>query len=83
MDEKDKAKSSEENQFKVTISIGDKDKKCSVIKADAVFVKNQEHVFGPASLQECEKWLRENRDCPKEENPEKHPCEEDKNCRDN
>ena len=82
MDDTGKSNSSEEDKFKVTVSVGDKDQKCSVIKADAVFVKNHKQVFGPASLEECEKWLRENHDCPKKENTKNAPGDEGNNSQD-
>ncbi len=58
-----KSNPSTENQFIVialTASAGDNYQDCSVIKADAVYPAIYSPVFGPASLAECEKWLREN-----------------------
>lgn len=69
MNDMGKSNSSAENQFIViarTVSVGDKYQDCSVIKADAQYLATHNQVFGPASCEECEKWLRENCECPKE-----------------
>ena len=70
MTDTSQSNSSAEDRFKVialTVSVGDKHEDCSVIKADAVFPTIYSEVFGPASLEECEKWLQENCNCPKED----------------
>ena len=66
MTDTSQSNSSAEDRFKVialTVSVGDKHEDCSVIKADAVFPTIYSEVFGPASLEECEKWLQENCSC--------------------
>jgi len=69
MKDMDKSNSSTENQFIVialTVSVGDKRQDCSVVKADASYLATHNPVFGPASYEECEKWLKENCECTKE-----------------
>lgn len=69
MNDTDKFSSFTEQLFKVialTVSDSDKYQDCSVIETDAVHDAAHSQVFGPGSLEECGKWLRENCECSEE-----------------
>ena len=49
-----------EKRYIVAASVGSDHADCIVAEEDALIVATHRKVFGPASKQECERWLRQN-----------------------